>query len=230
MNNNAKLPLILMSLVFLLLIIATGCFPSSSEQSASAQTNQLSNSSNNNQPDIEILRGVSPLCRYRDSGGEDFSFGNSSDNKLYELIQAGYPKEISVTDAVAVFRKAVECSEEAKSQPPLTVDELIAAIRDWDCTKEKDAANKKVCADAWKITETGKMPKGAFIDYNDGLGGEEYPRGKKGYQVKTYEIYLYLWLDKYRRDMRDEPLYSHLIRLTYISSVLPEPEKFPKQN
>lgn len=222
--SNIRLSIYLTGSILFLILFA-GCFSSHSPQSTLAQTNIDSTVKNqSNQPDIEILKGLYPLCDYNtEKGIKDFSVSSETTgerpiDKLYDLIYSGYPKEISIEEGLSIFNQAAKCNEIAKSQLPLTAEELIAAIRDWDCTKEKAADSKKFCNDAWKITETGKMPKGSFIDYSNGLGGTFFPRGKKGFEVSSYEIYLYLWLDKYRRDMRDQPIYSHTIRLQYIDS------------
>ena len=198
-------------------LILSGCASSTSSESisTSAQTNQIDTPLVIKQTDIEILNGVADPCRYQKP---EFDFKSDSDSKLYELINAGYPKEISLDTAVTVFNRFAQCDERSKVQPPLTVDELVAAIRDWDCTEEKDTINKKVCADIWKIAETGKMPKGSFIDSDGSVNRVYTVHDFNGYLIKTYEIYLYIWLDKYRRDMKDEPVYSHKVRLKYISS------------
>ena len=209
----SKVLAIILATFFLLTMLS--CFSAVPEQSALAQANQKNTSLPEKELIINVLQGTSDPCSYQKPG---FDLTSSSDFKLYELVNAGYPKEISIDDAVAVFNNFMQCNNRGKSQPPLTADELIAAIRDWDCTKEKDATNKKLCADAWKITETGKMPKGSFIDADCGIAKDCKVRSYKGYDVNAWEIDLYLWLDKYRRDMKDEPIYSHLIRLKYLSS------------
>ncbi len=64
----------------------------------------------------------------------------------------------------------------------------------------------------------GQMPKGSFVDSDGSVNRVYTVHDFNGYLIKTYEIYLYIWLDKYRRDMKDEPVYSHKVRLKYISS------------
>lgn len=196
------------------LLLLSGCASSSiSEQFVAAQVNQKNTPSVNKQSEIEILNGVADPCR---QGSPDFDITpnkDSPDFRLYELINAGFPKEIQLEEAVAVFNKFVQCSEVGKTQPPLRAEEIIASIRDWVC--ETDAPfedKKKACEEFRKIAETGKMPKGSFIDY----GGGRY--NYRNYDIDKLEIYLNIRLDKYRNDLKDVPSFPRLIRLNYISS------------
>jgi hypothetical protein len=205
--------LIMISIGFLLL---GGCssFP---EQSSTAQINQANQTLSNKQPDIKVLRGVVNLCIYKSFDWWDVEIKDAN-FRFHELINAGFPEEISLEEAVIIFNKIADCDERSKTQSPLTADEVLAAIRDWDCTKGENADDKKFCADTWKIAETGKMPKGSFFDFDRGMVGTSRVRGYKGYYVKTWEIFLYLHLDKHRRDLRDVPEFRRSIRLKYISS------------
>ena len=212
-----SLRLIFSAIVILIGFLLLGC-PSSSvpEQIAEAQTNQ------SNIPvkelvhkDLEFLQDIKDPCDYRYLKNLETDPGV---RKLYNLINAGFPKETSIEEAVATFNRLAECDDRSKMQPPLTVAEVVAALRDWDCTEEKDADDKKFCADVWKIADTGKMPQGSFFDFDRGMGGTSRVRGYKGYYVHTWEIFLYLHLDKFRRDLRDVPEFSRSIRLKYISS------------
>ena len=207
----AFLPALIAAFLFL-----EGCssFP---EHSSTAQVSQANAVSSNKQPDIEVLRGVANLCIYQSFSWWDIE-KKDANFRLHELINAGFPKEISLEEAVIVFNRFAECDDRSKTEPPLTTAEFVAAIRDWDCTEEEDADDKKFCADAWKIAETGKMPKGSFFDFDNGTGSTVRVRGYKGYKVKTWEIELYLHLDKYRRDLKDVPMYRRSIRLKYLSS------------
>lgn len=217
--TSTRIGFVLFAITFVGILLVAGCFSSSvSNYSAIAQTNQTNTSLKEKTSGFESLKNITEPCRYN---ALDFTVNqtkNNNDSELYELIRAGFPKEVSLSEAVDIFNEFTQCDEDGKIQPLLTSDEVVAAIRDWDCQEEKDSADKKVCADVWKIAETGKMPKGSFFDFDGGMGRTSYARGKKGYDVKTWEIYLYIWLDKYRRDMKDEPIYSRLIRLNYLSS------------
>ncbi len=201
------------------LLVLSGCTLSPlSEQSVSAQSNQTNLSLTDKQQDIEVLRGITNLCIYQNPSFNPGREEKNADSRLYSLIKAGYPNEISLGEAVAVFNRFTQCDDRSKTQPLLSVEEFKAAIRDWNCAEEKDVDDKKFCADAWKIAETGKMPKGSFLDFDRGTGGTSRVRGYKGYYVNTWEISLYLQLDKYRRDLKDVPEFTRSIRLKYISS------------
>ena len=215
--KNIKLHSVFFIMFIMIFLLIEGCssFP---EQPSTAQINQEKTSVSNKPQDIEILRGITDLCLYQNPSFNPSREKENPDSRLYNLINAGYPKDISLEEAIAIFNKFAQCDDRGKTQPPLTVEEVKAAIRDWDCKKEGDAEDKKFCADVWKIAETGKMPKGSFFDFDNGTGGTSRVRGYRGYYVKTWEIELYLHLDKYRRDLRDVPEFAHSIKLKYLSS------------
>lgn len=205
--------------VVFLIIVTASCSSSSSKLSVLAETNQTNTENKiSGQEDLEVLQGIENPCDFRSEKG---LFEQPGSKKLYELKNAGYPKEISLNEAVAVFNKFAQCDEPGKAQSPLRAEEVIAALRDYDC-KKNSPNDKKICTEFRKIAETGTMPKGALLDYSNGIGGYSVNRGYDGYDVKTWEIYLYIRLDKYRNDLKDIPQFSHLIRLRYISS---EPKK-----
>ena len=203
------------SLVVFVAIIISSCSLASVESSVSGQINQP-NSQNKNlgREDLEILQGIENPCDFRSEKG---LYEQPGSKRLYELKNAGYPKEISLNEAIEVFNGLAQCEEVGKAQPPLSVDEVIAAIRDYNCKKDS-LDEKNLCAEFQKVAETGVMPKGALLDYRGGIGGYSISRGYDKYDIKTWEIYLYLRLDKYRNDLKNVPQFSHLIRLKYISS------------
>ncbi len=212
------------SCIGICLLILSGCASSTvSEQSVSAQTNQTNAPSVSKSPEIEILKEVADPCRQGSPDSNITPNKDSPDSRLYELVNAGFPKEISLEEAVAIFNKFAQCSEIGKTQPPLRTEEIIASIRIWVC--ERDAPfddKKKACEEFKKIAETGKMPKGSFID---SVGGAYNYRG---YDIDAWQIYLNIRLDKYRNDLKDVPSFPRLIRLNYISSRPTEMFKNPK--
>jgi hypothetical protein len=203
---------VIFSTAFLLFGCASSYAP---ERTAEAQTNQAKTPAETIQKNLEFLQGIENPCDFNNVSGTNTEFGAK---KLYELIHAGFPKETSVEEAVETFNRFAKCEEKSKTQPPLTADEVLAAIRDWDCTREENKDEKKFCVEAWKISETGKMPKGSLFVYDRGMNGRSTVRGYKGYYVQTWEIILYLRLDKHRLDLRDVPEFRRSIRLKYISS------------
>ena len=199
--------------VALCFLIISGCNHSISEQSALAQTNQINTSSVSEQSEIEILNGVADPCRQKSPDFDTTPNKDSPDFRLYELVNNGFPKEIPLEEAVAVFNRFAQCSKIGKAQPPLRAEEVAASIRMWVCERDAPFEDKKrACEEFRKIAETGKMPKGSFIDVAGGTSNY------RGYDVDAWQIYLNIRLDKYSNDLKDVPSFSRLIRLNYISS------------
>lgn len=196
---------------FILLCVA-GCSSSSFEKQTSAQTNLNAQVKEATQKEFEFIRLVGDPCPFLKADG----YEKPGYKQIYELKNAGYPKEVSLEEAVAVANTFAQCSETGKTQPSLRAEEIVASIRSWVC--ERDAPfddKKKACEEFWQIAETGKMPKGSFI-YLEGGGSYDY----RGYDTDAWEIYLNIRLDKHRADFKDVPSYPRLVRLNYISSKL----------
>jgi len=192
----------------------TGCASSTLENSTAAQITlpdtQLKEPV---QKDFEFVRLTGNLCSLLEIESHD----KPEYKGIYELMNAGYPKEVSLEEAVAVANKFAQCRETGRTQPLLRSEEIVASIRKWVC--ERDAYfddKKKPCEEFRRIAESGKMPKGSFIEFGGGL------QNYRGYNIKAWEIHLRIRLDKHRADLKDVPSYSRLIRLNYISS---EPTK-----
>jgi hypothetical protein len=57
--------------------------------------------------------------------------------KHYKLRMNGYAEAVSVSQAVEDFNRFAQCHQLGKTQPPLTADEFLAAVRDADPEEEK---------------------------------------------------------------------------------------------
>jgi hypothetical protein len=152
-----------------------------------------------------------------DQRGECKSFNHAFKDgyKHYKLTMNGYAEDVSVSRAVEDFNRFAQCHQLGKTQPPLTVDEFLAAIRDADPAEEK--IQPWVYKLYRRISKTQMMPKGTFIDF--GLGAIN----ERGYDINLWSIELYVGLDKYTRERKGNPFFRRTIRRQYISS---EPTKF----
>ncbi len=105
-----------------------------------------------------------------------------------ELARRGYRTDISVDDAVKEFNTRAQRDPIGEKQPPLTAEEVIAAIRGWDREKEPidGAAYEKIK----KIADTGRMPRGAFLRFIPGW------LAYKGYDIDVWWIDLQIGLEK----------------------------------
>lgn len=94
-----------------------------------------------------------------------------------------FMKQTTLGDAVKQFNAQVNrTSDLGREQPPLTVDELVAAIRAWDT--EKNPIVPELHAVFHSIAETGKLPSGSHLDYSTG-----WDPGR-GYQFTVWRVNL----------------------------------------
>lgn len=212
MNRNRffTLPITAALVLTVAVLSACGSAPTSfAGREASAQSKQTApQTPNAATQDFEFLRSLGDVCLYK-----NLDYLNKPEGKrLYELMKAGYPKEISLEEGVAIFNKFAECNETGKTQPPLRAEEVVASIRDWVCEDDRDVKDKKSCGEFWKIAETGRVPKGAFLDSTSGR------IAYKGYDVDSWHTELFIRLDKNRRDTKGAPYFRRTVRLNYISS------------
>lgn len=198
------------------LLMMVGCFSSTiTNQSATAQTKQTDGKQNNNQTEKpEILKEID-ICSQVGAASEITPEDKNPDYRLFRLVNYGYPKEISIDEAVDVFNIYAQCGSIGKTQPPLRKEEIIASIRAWRCDSEADFDDrKKACAEFRKIADTGMMPKGAFID-----AGNTSVFNQLGYDVHIWQINLQIRLDKYPdKLLKDVPFFYRVLRLNYVSS------------
>jgi len=132
----------------------------------------------------------------------------------------GYKSAIKLALAVAQFNEDAQCHEPiGKNQPPLTVQEVLTAVRDInDHNTHFPTLTKKQFE---MILKELVMPKGSLLWYDWGYR-QNWQDGVL--DMHYWKIYLYVELDKYpldeKVDYRLLPKYKHLIRLQYISSEL----------
>jgi hypothetical protein len=84
------------------------------------------------------------------------------------------PKEATLAEAVKEFNRRAQVDAIGKTQPPLTEDEVVAAIRWWD--REEEPVTDDVYQAYQAIADSGKLPAGAalyFITKCSGPNGDE---------------------------------------------------------
>lgn len=138
---------------------------------------------------------------------EKFSDKEWSD---YLLWSRGYPNDVPLARAVNDFNKRARHDEVGKSQSPLRVEEVLAAIRDW--SRQEEPIDQAAFEEFQTISKTGLMPKGSFLNFGKGADG------RNGYDTDAWSIYLYIYLDKYPGDQVGVPGFARLIRMQYLSS------------
>ena len=129
---------------------------------------------------------------------------------VYYQRYRGYPKVLTLDEAVGEFNIMANCHPIGKNQPPLKVEELLAAVRD---ISKKDKSRESWLPQRYrKISEGGVLPLGSYIDYRIGVSNRD------GYDVSEWTIFLRVGLDKYPGDIIGNPSFITLIRKQYISS------------
>ena len=121
------------------------------------------------------------------------------------------PKEdIAIADAVQQFNERASDDPIGKTQPPLTKEELIAAIRGWMVEEHphSDIFLKRLQG----IAETGMIPKGCYLDFIPGW------HGYNGYDYKVWWIDLFVCADKPGEKVRGSRGYNYRLRAQMISS------------
>ena len=127
-------------------------------------------------------------------------------------------KEQSLADAVKTFNEKALRSRIGKVQPPLTEDEVIAAILGWK--NEQPKASKAYYDVIQKVAHTRTLPPNAnlsfFASYSDGKGYHfdvwwiDISIEKK---VDRFEGYGYRLREKWLRARPTTPFDAQLIRL-----------------
>jgi len=137
----------------------------------------------------------------------------------------GYPSDVKLAEAIGQFNIDAKCHDVVgKHQPPLTIQEVLAAARD------THPANINLSSSGLKlfdrISHEQVMPKGSLIWYDWGYNQSG------GYNLTYWKIYIYVELDRYPLDEKGEHNSvrpnKQLVRLQYISSVPnhgPEPSR-----
>jgi hypothetical protein len=110
----------------------------------------------------------------------------------------------SLGEAVAEFNAKAQSDSVGAHQPPLTTDEVVAAIRGW--VRERVPASGDVYATYQKIAKTQKLPPGAELSYTTGW------QGPQGYDFQVWWIDLSIKTGPrsgYTFRIRDTKLRSH---------------------
>ena len=92
----------------------------------------------------------------------------------------GDAEEQSLGTAVAAFNEAARRNPVGNEQPPLTEEEVIASIRGW--IRSQVQASDEVYAAFQQIAATGKLPKGAQLEFTTGW------RGYRGFDFDVWWI------------------------------------------
>ena len=128
----------------------------------------------------------------------------------------GYFKEMKVEEAVAEFNLRALSNRIGKTQPPLSAEEVLTAIRSWEIGEEP--IDRNVFGEFQKISKSGLFPKGAYIDFFSGYNA------RNGHDIEAWIIFIKVRLNQnYDMEQDERPLYSHKIRMKFISS---KPTKF----
>jgi len=127
-----------------------------------------------------------------------------------ELERVGCPAEVSLARAVRDFNRRAALDSTGRRQPPLRVEEVVAAIRCWD--REEQPVSDSLFKVFLTIANTRRLPKGSYIFFIPGVVAIN------GYDVDAWWIDLRLGLDQYPTDMADMPVIGRRIRTIYITS------------
>ena len=116
-----------------------------------------------------------------------------------QMEDYGYPEDMPLSDAIKIFNEKQQCSSPYKSFPPLTEEELTAAILAGpDYGKQGDVwlAQKDTL---WGIITKKMMPKGSLLVMESGGRALDSPFSKEAVEAKGIRISLLLELDKNNR-------------------------------
>ena len=145
------------------------------------------------------------LAPISDTNGQRVQASHDDDRFL-----RGYPKDLPIAEAVEDFNTRAQRDSTGRRQTPLTVPEVIAALRAMDSTsKALPHGELEVFR---RIAHTGVMPKGSFLRFISKR------IALNGYDFEVWWINLQIELDKYPAELADVPLYVCRIRTTYVSS------------
>ena len=130
----------------------------------------------------------------------------------------GYPTETPLSEAIKIFNEETRCNPSLAPYPPLTEDELIAAIvagPGYGAWGEVWNAQKIIL---YKIAKDKVMPKGSLLVASGGpniLGSPLRPDGDIKAKGISIAIFLGLENHEYGQDLKREQIFE--IRRTYFS-------------
>jgi hypothetical protein len=138
--------------------------------------------------------------------------------KRQEREMRGYPTDMPLSEAIRVFNEEKQCNPTLAAYPPLTEDEVIAAIvagpgyAAWgDIWRAQKGA-------LWKIAQDKVMPRGSLLVATGGPNVQESPLRPHGdIKSKGISIAIFLGLEnrEYGQDLKQEQIFE--IRRTYFS-------------
>jgi hypothetical protein len=111
--------------------------------------------------------------------------------------------EVPLAQAVREFNESAKKNAVGKGQPPLTEDEVVAAIRGW--IRDRFPATDDVYGAFQKVAHTGALPPGAELSFTTGW------RGFNGFDFDVWWVDLTLPVGKgagYTYRIRDQKLAS----------------------
>lgn len=106
-------------------------------------------------------------CKFPDPLNRDRSQQDILADQLeYQRKTRGYPQDVSIEEAVTQFNTDARCNDIGKHQPPLTTDELAAALA--DVTPQEGSFSKPGLAAFQEATRRRRLPKGSLIWFDWG--------------------------------------------------------------
>jgi hypothetical protein len=127
----------------------------------------------------------------------------------------GYPSKMSLKDAVALFNSEEKCIPFRGTLPPLTEEEIVAAIVAGP-TYGTEASWRAQKPTLWSIAVNKELPPGSLLTAESGACAYDTELGKE-VCVEGQRIYLFLGLDKNPRagtPLKPEQVF--LIRANYL--------------
>jgi|SRR5215469_16608464 len=133
-----------------------------------------------------------------------------------DLEIQGYPQETPLPEAIRTFNEENQCSSVLRQYPPLTEDELIAAIvagTDYPLHEEPGKAQRDAL---WKIATRRVMPKGSLLVASSSGRVQESPLRPSGtIQAEGIRIDIFLGLESHELGQPLRPEQIFLVRKTY---------------
>jgi hypothetical protein len=75
------------------------------------------------------------------------------------------PLLVTLAEAVKGFNRRAQKNATGKTQPALTEDEVVAAIRGWDREEEPEPVTDGIYKAYQAIADTRKLPEGATLEF-----------------------------------------------------------------
>ncbi len=124
--------------------------------------------------------------------------------------QYGNYKEFSLDDVVFEFNNRAVRDSIGKTQPLLTVQEVLTSIRSWSIDAEP--TDLSIFREFQKIAQSSRVPKGAYLDFSKGV------KNSNGFDSDFWIIELYVGLHLNTEMGAEKRRFSRVIRIQYLSS------------